>query len=46
MDSIRLTIPVPKDESVSGILTMPADKKKIYNAGIITAHGAGNDMQR
>ncbi len=45
MDSIRLTIPVPKDESVSGILTMPADKKKIYNAGIITAHGAGNDME-
>ena len=45
MDSIRLTIPVSKDESVSGILTMPADKKKIYNAGIITAHGAGNDMQ-
>ena len=45
MDSIRLTIPVSKDESVSGILTMPADKKKIYNAGIITAHGAGNDME-
>jgi predicted alpha/beta-hydrolase family hydrolase len=23
---------------------MPANKKKIYGAGIITAHGAGNDM--
>jgi len=45
MDSIRLTIPVSNNESVSGILTMPADKKKIYSAGIITAHGAGNDME-
>lgn len=24
---------------------MPANKKKIYSAGIITAHGAGNDME-
>ena len=45
MDSIRLTIPVSKDECVSGILTMPANKKKVYSAGIITAHGAGNDME-
>ncbi|MEN6509693.1 MAG: alpha/beta family hydrolase [Smithella sp.] len=45
MDSIRLTIPVSKDESVSGILTMSANKKKIYGTGIITAHGAGNDME-
>ncbi len=45
MDSIRLTIPVSKDECVSGILTMPSNKKKIYSAGIITAHGAGNDME-
>ena len=45
MDSIRLTIPVSKDESVSGILTMSANKKKIYSEGIITAHGAGNDME-
>jgi len=40
-----LTIPVSNDESVSGILTMPTNKKKIYSAGIITAHGAGNDME-
>ena len=45
MDSIRLTIPISNNESVSGILTTPADKKKIYGAGIITAHGAGNDME-
>jgi len=45
MNSVRLTIPISKDESVSGILTMPANKKKIYSAGIITAHGAGNDME-
>ena len=40
-----MTIPVSNDESVSGILTMPTNKKKIYSAGIITAHGAGNDME-
>ena len=40
-----MTIPVSKDECVSGILTMPANKKKVYSAGIITAHGAGNDME-
>ena len=45
MDSIRLTIPVSKGESVSGLLTTPANKKKVYSAGIITAHGAGNDME-
>ena len=45
MGSIRLTIPVSKDESVSGILTIPSKKKKIYSAGLITAHGAGNDME-
>jgi len=45
MESIRLTIPVTKDESVSAILTMPANKKRTYSNGVITAHGAGNDME-
>ena len=27
------------------ILTMPAQKKRTYRAGVITAHGAGNDME-
>jgi predicted alpha/beta-hydrolase family hydrolase len=45
MDRKKLTIPVTKDESVSVILTMPPNKKRIYSAGVITAHGAGNDME-
>ena len=45
MDSRRLTIPVTEDESVSAILTMPANKKRMYSAGVIAAHGAGNDME-
>jgi uncharacterized protein len=43
MDRRRLTIPVTKDESVSAILTMPPNKK--LKTGVITAHGAGNDME-
>ena len=45
MDTRRLTIPVTEDESVSAILTMPTNKKRMYSAGVITAHGAGNDME-
>ncbi len=41
----KLTIPVAKDESVSAILTMPLNKKRTFSAGVITAHGAGNDME-
>lgn len=43
MDRRRLTIPVTKDESVSAILTMPPNKT--LRTGVITAHGAGNDME-
>jgi predicted alpha/beta-hydrolase family hydrolase len=45
MDTRRLTIPVAEDESVSAILTMPTNKKRMYSAGVIAAHGAGNDME-
>jgi predicted alpha/beta-hydrolase family hydrolase len=45
MERKKLTIPVTKDESVSAVLTMPADKKKTLKTGVITAHGAGNDME-
>jgi len=45
MDGRKLTIPVTKDESVSAILTMPPNKKKSFSVGVITAHGAGNDME-
>lgn len=43
MNRKKLTIPVTKDESVSAILTMPSGK--ILKTGVITAHGAGNDME-
>ena len=41
----KLTIPVGVDESVSAILTMPSNKKNTFSKGVITAHGAGNDME-
>jgi predicted alpha/beta-hydrolase family hydrolase len=43
MDRRRLTIPVTKDESVSAILIIPPNKK--IKTGVLTAHGAGNDME-
>ena len=46
MDSRRLTIPVTEDESVSAILTMPTNKRRMDSAGVITVHGAGNDMEK
>ncbi len=45
MDRRKLTIPVAKDESVSEILTMPPNKNRTLTTGVITAHGAGNDME-
>ena len=45
MNRRKLIIPVKEDESVSAILTMPQDKRRTLNTGVITAHGAGNDME-
>ncbi len=45
MEREKLTIPVTKNESVSAILTMPPNKKETFGTGVITAHGAGNDME-
>ena len=45
MDRRKLIIPVAEEESVSAILTMPRDKRRTLNTGVITAHGAGNDME-
>ncbi|MBN1472161.1 MAG: alpha/beta hydrolase [Syntrophaceae bacterium] len=45
MDRRKLTIHIAKDESVSAILTMPENKKSRYGVGVMTAHGAGNDME-
>jgi len=44
MNKRNLTISITKDETVSAILTMPANTQKSYEAGVVTAHGAGNDM--
>lgn len=44
MERKKLTIKVWHGENVSAVLTMP-DKKKHYRAGVIVAHGAGNDME-
>jgi predicted alpha/beta-hydrolase family hydrolase len=45
MNKRNLMISITKDETVSAILTMPANAKKSYESGVITAHGAGNDME-
>jgi predicted alpha/beta-hydrolase family hydrolase len=43
MERRKVTIPLAGDESVSAILTLPLSEKK--ELGVITAHGAGNDME-
>jgi len=45
MDRQRLTIPLTADESISAILTLSPNKKLVPRTGVITAHGAGNDME-
>ena len=45
MDRRKLTISVAQDESVSAVLAMPSRKAKPFDVGVITAHGAGNDME-
>ena len=45
MDRRRLTIPLAAGESVSAILSLPPDKERVPGMGVITAHGAGNDME-
>jgi uncharacterized protein len=45
MDRKRATIPLTAHESISAILTLPPNKKQARGAGVITAHGAGNDME-
>ena len=44
MERKKLTITIQQGENVSAVLTLPPDKKKHYRAGVIVAHGAGNDM--
>ncbi len=45
MDRQRLTISLAAHESISAILTLPPNKKRVPRTGVITAHGAGNDME-
>ena len=45
MERRKLTIPVARDESVSAVLTLPFDKKRMRGTAVIVAHGAGNDME-
>lgn len=45
MERKKLTITIQQGENVSAVLTLPPDKKKHYRAGVIVAHGAGNDME-
>lgn len=44
MESIRLSLSLVMGESVSAVLTIPPGKMPHSIPGIITSHGAGNDM--
>jgi len=45
MERRRMIIPLMADESISAILTLPPKENRRLNTGVITAHGAGNDME-
>ncbi len=45
MHKQRIKISLGAGESISAVLTMPPDEKRAGNAGVVTAHGAGNDME-
>ncbi len=44
MNHRRLSIRLTAGESISAILTVPSEKGRADGVGVITAHGAGNDM--
>ncbi len=44
MEKRRVTIPLAGNESISAVLTLP--RNETNNLGVITAHGAGNDMEQ
>jgi predicted alpha/beta-hydrolase family hydrolase len=44
MKSVKVTIPVSSDESVSGVLAVPQGFAAGKTSAVIIAHGAGNDM--
>ena len=44
MKTCYVSIPVGKDEKVSGIYSIPDTYQPSKTIGVILAHGAGNDM--
>jgi predicted alpha/beta-hydrolase family hydrolase len=45
MKTLKVTIPITGDETVSGVFAVPTGFKKEKTAGVILAHGAGNNME-
>lgn len=45
MKKLKITIPLAAGDSVSAVLTTPQNKRREKPVGVITAHGAGNDME-
>lgn len=45
MNSIKVSIPIGKDETVSGVVAVPENFQKGKTVGVILAHGAANDME-
>ena len=45
MKSLKVSIPIGKDEMVSGVVAIPDNFQKDKTVGVILAHGAGNDME-
>ncbi len=45
MNSMSVSIPISKEDKVSGVISVPADFRKEKTIGVILAHGAGNDME-
>ena len=41
----KISIPIGKDEKVSGVIAVPENFQKDNTVGVILAHGAGNDME-
>jgi hypothetical protein len=45
MKILKVSIPITDDETVSGVISVPAEFKTDKTVGVILAHGAGNDME-
>lgn len=45
MKTLKVSIPITDDETVSGVVAVPADFKMGKTTGVILAHGAANDME-